>query len=85
MIEDKKEIDDLNLEKISEAHKSSIKVHIKKRNGEWRNGFVKELGSSFFLFKDEVKGDELIFYLELQRVEPFMELKKEDKDGNRYN
>lgn len=63
----------LNEEKISEAFNKNIKLHIVLRNNSWRNGFVKEITPSYFIFNDFENGPEPIFFLEVYKVEPFTE------------
>ncbi len=66
----------INEEKISLALQKALKLHIVKKDGIWRNGYVKELSADFFLFVDDVVGQEPIFFLEISTIEPFMEGKK---------
>jgi hypothetical protein len=62
-----------NEELIFLAFDKKIKLHIVLESGDWRNGFVKEIKADFFLFDDTINGVEPIFYLQLKKVEPFME------------
>ena len=63
----------INEEKIREANSKSIKIHLVKTNGEWRNGFVVETSAEFFIFEDVINGKDPIFFSELKRVEPYIE------------
>ena len=67
------EIKKLNEEKIAEAFSKDIKLHISLKDESWRNGFVKEVSDSFFIFDDVVNGKEAIFFLELKEVSPYLE------------
>jgi len=76
------EIKKLNEEKINEAFKNSTKIHITLKDRTWRNGYVKEIRCDFFIFEDDKNGEEPIFFLELVKVEPYIQAKKEgDKNG----
>jgi len=48
--------------------RASIKVHIKKKNGSWFNGFIKDVGSDFFIIEDNVNGHEVVFFQELKNT-----------------
>ena len=65
-----------NEELILLAYDKKIKLHIVLASGDWRNGFVKEIKADFFLFDDVVNGTEPIFYLQLKKVEPYVEERK---------
>lgn len=62
----------INEQKIRESFNSNLKLHLLKLNGEWRNGYVKEVASNFFIFEDAVNGKEALFFFELKKVEPYM-------------
>ena len=62
-----------NEEKILLSFQKAIKLHLLLKNGDWRNGYVKELSSDFFVFTDDVNGSEPIFFMELKKVEPYLE------------
>ena len=68
----KDEIRKINEEKIFSAFKNYTKIHLTLKDKTFRNGYVKELGGDFFIFQDDVNGDEPIFFLELRNVEPCM-------------
>lgn len=74
MIEDAKTKEEL----ILLSYEKKIKLHISLTNGNWRNGFVIEKPTvDFFKFKDEISGEEPIFFLQLKKVEPYVdEVKK---------
>jgi len=71
----KNEIRKLNEEKIKEAFKNSTKIHITLKNETWRNGYVKDIKTDFFIFEDIVNGIEPIFFLDLEKVEPYIDPK----------
>lgn len=63
-----------NEEIILLAFQKQIKLHIVLTSGIWKNGFVvQEPNADFFLFKDMVRGEEPIFFLQLKKVEPYTE------------
>ena len=62
-----------NEEIISLALTKNLKVHLVLKDKSWRNGFVKEISADFFIFEDLINGREPIFFLELIKVEPYME------------
>ena len=72
------ETTNINEEKISRARFSELKVHLTLRDGSYRNGFVKNIYDDYFLFYDDVNGNEPIFFLELRNVEPYTKKEKED-------
>lgn len=63
----------LDEEKIYSAFRNKIKLHLSLQDRSWRNGIVKEVLGSWFMFEDEENGEEPIFFLELRKVEPFLE------------
>jgi hypothetical protein len=76
---------DIEKEKILLAYNSKLRLHIKKKNKDWRNGYVREIQADFFLFEDDQNGIEPIFWIELLKVDPYInerEIKVEvEKDG----
>ncbi len=66
----------INEEKINKAFNSNLKIHIDLRDGSWRNGYIKEISADFFMFEDMVNGEEPIFFLELKKVEPYLNKKE---------
>lgn len=64
---------EVNEQKLLKAFNSNLKLHIVLKDKTWRNGFVKELKADFFLFEDKINGIEPIFFLELLKVEPYLE------------
>ena len=70
--------EEMNLKeaKINSALKNSTKLHLNLKDRTFRNGYVIKLGADFFLFHDDVNGNEPIFFLELYNVEPVMEGKE---------
>ncbi len=68
----KDEIRKLNEEKIKEAKENSTKLHLILKDKTWRNGYVKEIKADFFIFEDSINGQEPIFFLELNKVEPYI-------------
>jgi len=64
-----------NLVKIKVFFERKIPVHLLKKDREWMNGYIKEVGNDFFLI-DELKfGERIVFLIELFSIE---ELVKED-------
>jgi len=76
MMKDENEIRKLNEEKIRLAKENHTKIHLILRDKTWRNGYVKEISGDFFIFEDDVNGNEPIFFLELSKVEPYIEPEK---------
>lgn len=68
------ELSDIEKQKIILAYNSKLQLHIKKKNEEWLNGYVKDIQADFFYFEDRVNGIVPIFWLELLKVEPYMEV-----------
>ena len=74
----------INKKLIQTAYSKNIKVHIKLTDESWRNGFVLNITPDFFIFQDPVNGDESIFFLVLDKVEPYLKrIKKEGENGTR--
>lgn len=72
MIEDKDMIED----KIRLFFSKSLPIHISKKNGEWLNGSIIEVGSNFLLLKEFKLNDMLVFFSEIAEVEQFREVKE---------
>lgn len=81
----KDEIRKLNEEKIRLAKENHTKIHLILRDKTWRNGYVKEISGDFFIFEDDVNGDEPIFFLELSKVEPYIEPEKKGGENGHKN
>lgn len=47
---------------------NQIKAHVKRKDGIFFNGFIKEVGSDFFIFIDQEDGHIVIFFRELERL-----------------
>lgn len=60
-----------NEEKIYEAFSKNVKVHLKLKDRSFRNGMVVETHADFFIFMDEINGEEPFFYIELRDVNPY--------------
>jgi hypothetical protein len=71
----------LNEQLIKTAFSKTIKVHLKLRDGTFRNGFVTKLSPDFFLFSDDKRKLESFFYLQVRGVDPFTESDKEVNYG----
>lgn len=74
MTNDKK----LHEEKLLLSLNHNLKLHITLKDGIWRNGYVKEILADFFMFEDAVTGLDPIFFLEIIKIEPYTEEKKEE-------
>ena len=57
---------------ISDSLTTNTKLHLVLFDRTFRNGFVKEVSASFFLFEDRVNGVEPIFFSQLKKVEPYL-------------
>ena len=64
----------INKEKLILAQAKKMKLHITLRDSSWRNGFVIDLNSDFFMFDDTHNGKEPIFYIEVSKVDPYVNL-----------
>lgn len=53
---------------------NSIAVHIKKKNGEWLNGYSLNIYADYVSFNEFIKGEIIIFFLEIEEI---TEYKKE--------
>lgn len=63
----------MNEEKINSAFNNKTKVHITLRNKSWRNGIITYIGADFFIIEDMINGQDPIFFLDLDKIEPFKE------------
>jgi len=79
MTDDKK----LHEEKLLLGLNNQIKLHIVLKDGVWKNGFVKKIGSDFFMFEDAVHGIEPIFFLEVKKIEPYVKGGKKESENGR--
>lgn len=75
------EMVDIEKEKILLAYNSNLLLHIKLKNETWRNGYVRKIEGDFFIFEDKVNGIEPVFWIELLKVEPYMEVNKKEKEN----
>ena len=57
--------------------KSEIPVHVDFRQGYWKNGKILEVSSDFFLLEERLEGRMPIFFIEINDIKPFKEIKKE--------
>lgn len=48
-----------------------IPVHIITQTGKWVNGYVKEISSEFIIINDRVRGEQLVFFNEMFKIEQF--------------
>lgn len=48
-----------------------IPVHIVVKNGEWSNGYIKEVGSNFLILEEFKKGKIIIFFAEVTSIESY--------------
>jgi len=62
----------INQELIKESYSKKIKLHITLNNNTWRNGYVKSVYADFFEFKDTENPLEAFFFIELKKVEPYI-------------
>jgi len=61
-------------EVIKTAYEKQIKVHLVLTDRTWRNGFVTNISSAdFFYFKDTENPEEVFFYAQIAKVEPYNE------------
>jgi hypothetical protein len=65
--------------KIQYFFDTSQPVHIKFKKDYWKNGYVKEVGSDFFMLKEFLDGELPVFYLEIEHIEKYT--KKEETNG----
>ena len=64
-----------NLLKIKIFFERKIPVHLLKKDREWMNGYIQELGSNFFTIDEFKFGRRIVFLHELFSIE---ELVQED-------
>lgn len=70
MVEDN---DDINRKKADIYSKSGLPVHIVKKNGEWCNGVIQEVSFDFFFIDEYKKRRMVVFFIEVAKIEPFIE------------
>lgn len=57
--------------------KKEIPVHITKHDGEWLNGFIKEMGSNFFMIEEFKKERMPVFFSDILNIETYTKEVKE--------
>jgi hypothetical protein len=56
-------------------------VHVKKKDGLFLNGLILEVGTDFFIIKDRLGKEYMIFFAELEKpLEVFHEREGEEND-----
>lgn len=64
-------------QKVDLFFKQGRAVHLKFKKGYWKNGHIIENSSAdFFMLNEFVEGERPVFYLELDDVSEFKEVKK---------
>ena len=58
---------------------SKTKVHLKLKSGFFKNGYITEIGTDFFFLDDLVRGNVVVFFLEVLDIEAYMERQGENK------
>lgn len=80
LIEQEDELVRLLKIKADTFYRGGMGVHIKYKRDLFKNGFIHELSSDFFILDDFKEGKFPIFFLELRDITPYRE-KPEVKDG----
>jgi hypothetical protein len=70
-------IDDIK-DKANSFFESKKAVHIKLKDGLFRNGEIKEIGTDFFILIEFVFGEVAIFYRDVDSIELYTLKRKED-------
>ena len=52
-------------------------VHVVLKSGEWLNGKIEELNGDLFTIIEFKKGEMPVFFIEIQKIEPYIDIKKE--------
>ena len=65
-----------NEQLIRLAFSKGIKIHITLKDGTWRNGFVRDVQGDVFDLEDKENGVEAFFYIQLDKVEPYLEVER---------
>ena len=76
----------MNEEMIKRAEyffKDKLLVHIKTKKGGFYNGIIKEMSADFFILNERLLGEMPIFFLEIERIEPYNNPTK--KEGVDYS
>jgi len=56
--------------------REKMSVHIKLKNGHWKNGSIEEMSAEFCILNERVTGREMVFFIAVERVDPFKEVEK---------
>ena len=65
--------------KILNSFKNNLKLHLVLKDNTWRNGYIKEIKKEFLIFEDTENGKEAIFFIDLKKVQPYIQLNKDEK------
>ena len=73
-------------EELQESFKLKQKIHLKLKDGSWRNGKVIRIENNYFVFKDFKNKEEGFFFLEIIKISPYIQLslnkEREYANGN---
>lgn len=73
----------MNYERAKYFFGKKIKVHVKKKNGIFYNGFItNDIEKHCFIIQDHVNGEELIFFAELDT--PIVAFNSPPKGGKKH-
>ncbi|MFA6327641.1 MAG: hypothetical protein WCX15_02050 [Bacilli bacterium] len=69
-------------EELQESFKLKQKIHLKLKDGSWRNGKVIRIENNYFVFKDFKNKEEGFFFLEIIKISPYIDLEKKEEGEN---
>jgi len=71
-------------EELQESFKLKQKIHLKLKDGSWRNGKVIRIENNYFVFKDFKNKEEGFFFLEIIKISPYIprSLNKEGENAD---
>lgn len=56
---------------------TSKAIHIDTKSGRFYNGFIQEIGADFVILNEFVLGETIIFFIEIEVLQPWVNKKKE--------
>jgi len=75
---DLQELELLN-QKIQNFFDMKQAIHVKFKRGHFKNGYIKEIRSDFFIVDDFQDGEEFVFFLEIENVDTYKTIEKTNK------
>lgn len=63
-------------QKIQSFYELNHPVHIKFKDGIFKNGYIEKIASDFFILNEFKRNKEFIFFVEIDRVDAYREIEE---------